>query len=194
MSASFALLSPAKGRMGVATAFLTREEFAAVNAARRGVGLSRALLLQVAALHAYRRTAPPGLARVFNVIYDNTPDVRTFNNCFRSMPLIFARSAGPSTFEACRDAWNAMTRIYERPCNRHAFLLRSLLVAAMPLRVMRWLFPRTTRAVQHYISYVLMDSKTSADAAPGLNVWGTSSRSATASATSTSSSGTSRCR
>lgn len=165
MARSFAFTSPRKGRMDIATVFLDEGELKALNAARRGLALSRSLLLQVAALHAYRLVAPPQLARVFNVIYDNTPELPTVNNCFRSMPLVFPRRAGRSTLEQSRELFNRLTERYAQPWNRYAFLLRSVLVSSLPLALVRWIFPRSTRGVQHYISYVFLDGKLHVDSA-----------------------------
>lgn len=159
MLQSFSLTSPAKGKMDIATVFLSPEEFKMVNGARRAVGLSRTMLLQVAAIHAYRALLPRKLARVFNIIYDNTPAASTLNNCFRSMPFIAPKVRGELALEQTRDLFNAFLRRYEKPENRYAFLFRSALAGLLPLWLIRKIFARTTRAVQHYISYVFLNEK-----------------------------------
>ena len=174
MNQCFAFRSPAKGRVAVATVFLEPTEVRRINGARRAWGLSRALLLQVAALHAYRLVAPPRLARVFNVIYDNTPALPTVNNCFRSMPLVMARGSQGSTMESCRDRFKRLLTLYDKPYNRYAFFFRSLLVRLLPIFLIKRVFVASTRAVQHYISYVFLDGKLEvpAELAKDLRIWG----------------------
>ena len=174
MADSFTWTSPKKGKMDIATRFLEDDEFKMINRARRTMGLSRSMLLQVVVLHAYRELRPHRLSRVFNIIYDNTPPVSTVNNCFRSMPLVIPGEGAELTLEASRDLFTSLLTRYESPVNRHAFLFRSFLAEVLPLSVIRRIFARTTRGVQHYISYVFLTGKLHLPSNPkgGHRIWG----------------------